>query len=96
MKVSSANSQTSALDTWLHDSDSIEAGAPSGASRSAPGATGQAGGVSGRDSAEALLGLDVWDGDAAVGHRLVTAIAAPESTPGAAQAWAAHIFAPLA
>lgn len=91
MKVSSAPSQSSALDTWLHDSEAIEASALQSGSR----ATGQSGTVSGRDSAEGLLGLQVWDEDATAGHRLVTAIPAPESGAGAAQVWAGHIFAPL-
>jgi hypothetical protein len=95
MKVSSAPSQSSALDTWLHDSAAIEASASPTTSRGVSGATGQSGSISGRDSAEGLLGLQVWDENAAWGHRLVTAIPAPEPLSGAAQVWASHIFAPL-
>jgi hypothetical protein len=96
MKVSSAPSPPSALDTWLHDCDQADPDSIQTTRRGAATALGSTGAVTGRDNAEGLLGLDVWDTDVIAGHQLMTSAPAPEAmTAGAAQLWAAHIFAPL-
>jgi hypothetical protein len=96
MKVSSAPSQPSALDTWLQDSDQADPDSilTAGSGTTATPAT--HGALPSRDTAEGLLGLDVWDTESAAGHQLITGAPAPEvGICGSVQSWAAHIFAPL-
>jgi hypothetical protein len=96
MKVSSAPSQPSALDTWLQDSDQADPDSILTAGSGAATTPATHGALPGRDTAEGLLGLDVWDTDSAAGHQLITGAPAPEvATSGSVQSWAAHIFAPL-
>jgi hypothetical protein len=96
MKVSSAPSQPSALDTWLQDSDHADPDSILTAGSGTPAMPAAHGAPPGRDTAEGLLGLDVWDTDSTAGHQLITGAPAPEvATSGAAQSWAAHIFSPL-
>jgi hypothetical protein len=96
MKVSSAPSQPSALDTWLQDSDQADPDSILTAGSGTATTPASQSALPGRDTAEGLLGLDVWDTDTAAGHQLITGAAAPEAaTSGSAQSWAAHIFSPL-
>ena len=95
MQVSSAPLQPSALDTWLHESGPQEpASAP--VTRGTAAALGQGPGGPVRDTAEGLLGLDVWGNSPAATHHLLTGATAPDTAaPAATQLWATHIFAPL-
>ena len=98
MKVSSAPAQPSALDTWLHEADNPDAAASVQANGRGAASTAVApqGTASGRDSAEGLLGLEIWDADPSAGRRLQTGAPVPDAlTVGSAQSWATHIFAPL-
>ena len=94
MQVSSAPLQPSALDTWLHDSQSHQEPASIQVARGAAPAVGQGPGGPARDTAEGLLDLDVWGANSTAAHRLLTGATAPDAA--ATQLWAAHIFAPLA
>jgi hypothetical protein len=93
MKVSSASAQPSAFDTWLHEADQQD-----GASNPAAGPGGATlhGTASGPDSAEGLLGLNIWDADPSTGRSLRTNAPPPDAlTAESAQLWATHIFGPL-
>ena len=92
MQVSSAPLQPSALDTWLQTAESQEP-ASIQVGRGAASAVGQGSGGPARDTAEGLLGLDVWGTHSTAAHRLLTGVTAPGAA--ATQLWASHIFAPL-
>jgi hypothetical protein len=96
MKVSSAPAQPSALDTWLHESENLDAVSIEAARRGPETAAAPHGSASGRDSAEGLLGLDIWGADSSAERSLVASAPAPDAlTAGSAQSWAMHIFTPL-
>ena len=92
MQVSSAPLQPSALDTWLQTADTQEPASIQVARGAAP-TVGQGPGGPARDTAEGLLGLNVWGSSPTAAHRLLTTATAPDA--GATQLWATHIFAPL-
>jgi hypothetical protein len=104
MKVLGDSAQSSALNTWLREPEEAEA-RPAAApidevSRSAAPAEATADSTDkGRDTAESLLDLDVWNGTPAASQQLSTAAAAPQAAASGnanpAQAWAEHIFQPL-
>jgi hypothetical protein len=95
MKVSSAITQVSALETWLQETDAAsptaQAAPLASASAAAPPSTSQ-----GRDVAEGLLELNVWSTDVtAAARHLATAVPPPAEDSHATTLWADHIFAPL-
>lgn len=97
MKVSPDSAGASALDTSLRAADTDPA-TPGSASSSqgtyAAAASSAATDVSGqlRDTAEDLLVLDIWNGQAAGPLSALHSLAATDAT---AQQWAEHIFSPL-
>lgn len=103
MKISSDPGMVSALETWLRDTADAEALAHASSDRAVsegiPSGEGpQIQATAPRDSAEALLDLDLWKG-IPDGSRQLTSSAlfqprAAESA-GIIQGWTEHIFQPL-
>ena len=96
MKVSSAATPVSALETWLQGTES----AASPAAQALPASTSAAPPLpspsQGRDVAEGLLELNVWSmGATAAVRHLATAVPPPTEDSRATTLWADHIFAPL-
>lgn len=98
MNIPPNSTVASALDTWLRDAD------PPGDARSPLSATAdtQPASVStdtSHDSAEALLGFRVWDGNAPAAPRLESHSLAPQpraqEPSDTVHEWAEHIFHPL-
>jgi hypothetical protein len=100
MKVFTDASQLSALDTRLRETSVAQ---PLPASPTSPQAVREAAPASPAsalsDVAEALLGMDMWNGAAMSSRQLLTnavGVAPGSEEPGnLAQRWAEHIFSPL-
>jgi hypothetical protein len=102
MKVIPDSTGASALDTWLRaaDPDYVhERTARDGVSQDYGTQVAAASVAAGdaiaqpRDTAEDLLALDVWNGDAP--ERLSSGASSPAPANASVQQWAEHIFSPL-
>ncbi|HEY2464518.1 MAG TPA: hypothetical protein VGI32_10695 [Steroidobacteraceae bacterium] len=101
MKISSDPGIASALDTWLRaEEPSLQSpAAPVHAAASVNAAIpARYGAAPARDSAEALLALDVWNGSGP-SRELASLSAAPRppdaEPPSSVQGWTDYIFQPL-
>jgi hypothetical protein len=90
MKIAADAPGSSALDAWLRNAEATDT-TNGTASQVYPRSVGV---PPPRDSAEALLNLDVWSGAA---RELATSAPSPRDSAQdpAAQGWADHIFGPL-